>query len=128
MKLIAKFVTAIQALLLAPLGAAKPGDAATLAEFTETAAWEAAVSTGTPEALQQFISHFPQGERLGEAFGLIVQSEIEAAKSVSEGTVADLQLAEARRDPPEVLEQDFDRGTGQKNENLNEDSRGLNPY
>ena len=125
MKRIAKFVTAIQALLLAPLAAAKPSEAATPSEFTETAAWEAAVSAGTPEALQQFISHFPQGERLGEAFGLIVQGEVEAAKSLADRAAADLQLSEAR---PEVLEHDFDRGVGRKNEIQNEDGRGLNPY
>ncbi len=125
MKRIAKFVTALQALLLAPLGAAKPSDAATPSDFTEPAAWEAAVSTGTPDALQQFISHFPHGERLGEAFGLIVHAELEAAKTDADRAATDLQLSEAR---PEVLEQDFDRGVGRKYENLNEDNRGLNPY
>lgn len=123
MKRIAKFVTAIQALLLAPLGAAKPSDAATPPDFTETAAWESAVTAGTPEALQQFISHFPQGERLSDAFELIVQGEVEAAKSLAERAATDLQLSEAR---PEHLEHDFDLGAGRKNQN--EDNRGLYPY
>jgi hypothetical protein len=125
MKRIAKFITAIQALLLAPLGAVKPSHAATPSDLTETAAWEAAVSTGSPEALQQFISHFPQGERLSEAFGLIVQVEVEAAKSATGRAATDLQLSEAR---PEILERNFDRGVGRKYENQNEDNRGLNPY
>ncbi len=122
MKRIAKFVTAIQALLLAPLGVATPSDAATPSDFTETSAWDAAVSSGTPEALQQFISHYPQGERLGEAFELIVRAEVEAAKSDAHRAATDLQLSEARS---EILEQNFDRGAGRKIENLNEDSR---PY
>jgi len=125
MKRIAKFMTAIQALLLAPLGTATPSDAATPSDFTETSAWEAAVSSGTPEALQQFISHFPQGERLGDAFELIVHAEVEAAKSDADRAATDLQLSEAR---PEVLERNFDLGAGRKIESLNEDSRGLNPY
>ncbi len=122
MKWIAKFVTAIQALLLAPLAAATPSNAATPSDFTETSAWDAAVLSGTPEALQQFISHHPQGERLGEAFELIVHAEVEAAKSDANRAATDLQLSEA---PSEILEQNFDRGAGRKIENLNEDSR---PY
>lgn len=118
MKRLAKFITALQALLLAPLGAAKAGDVATPSDFTETAAWEAALSTGTPEALQQFIAHYPQGERLGDAFGLIVQGEVDRAAT-------DLQLSEA---PQEVLEHEFDRGVIGKNLNPNEDNRGLTPY
>ena len=125
MKRLAKFITAVQALLLAPLGAAKAGDAATPSDFTETAAWEAALTTGTPEALQQFIAHFPQGERLGEAFGLIVQGEVAAAQSDVDRVATDLQLSEALL---EVLEHDFDRGVIRKDQNPNEDNRGLNPY
>ncbi len=125
MKRIAKFITAIQALLLAPLGAAKPSDAAMPSHFTETAAWESAVSRGTPEALQRYISHFPQGERSGEAFGLIVQAEVEAAKSAADQAATELQLSEARS---EIIERNFDRGVVRKNESQNEDSRGLTPY
>lgn len=110
MKWIAKFVTAAQALLLAQFGAAKPGEAAMPSDVTEATKWAAAVSAGTPDALQQFISQFPDGERLGEAFELIVLSEIEAAKSASPVAVTGVQLSEARNERPEVLEHDFDLG------------------
>ena len=123
MNRIAKFLTAVQALLLAPLGAAKSADAATPDSFTEAAQWQAAISSGTPEALQHYISQFPQGERLGEAFELIVEGEIEAAKSAADSAV---QLSEARRDP-EVIEHDFDRGALRPGLDPNQDS-GLNPY
>jgi len=125
MKRLAKFITALQALLLAPLGAAKAGDVATPSDFAETSAWEAARSTGTPEALQQFIAHYPQGERLGDAFGLIVQGEVAAAQSDVHRAATDLQLSEALQ---EVLERDFDPGAGPKQENLSDDGRGLTPY
>ena len=119
----AKLLTAVQALLLAPLGAAKSADAARPDDFTETAQWQAAISSGTPEALQQFISQFPQGERLGEAFELIVEGEIEAAKSEPA-----LQLAEARRDKLEVLEHDFDRGAIRPEQDPTQTERDLAPY
>ena len=125
MKRIAKFVTAIQALLLAPLGAAKPSDATMPSDVSETAAWETAISSGTTEALQQFISYFPQGERLGDAFELIVQGEVEAAKSAADRAATDLQLSEAR---PERLEHDFDRGVMRQDKSPSEDNRGLRPY
>lgn len=129
MKAIAKFVTAVQALLLAPMGAAKPVDAATPGDFTEAARWEAAISSGTPEALQQYISQFPHGERLGEAFELIVEGEIEAAKSDPVGHPADVQLSEARPEGLEVLEQDFDLGRGSPQDRLDDGGgTGLNPY
>ena len=128
MKLIAKVITAVQALLLAPMGAAKPGEAATPAEFNEAAGWEAATSVGTPEALQQFISRFPRGERLGEAFDLIVQNEIEAAGPGSADSPINVQLSEARRDRLEVLEHDFDRGSPAGGPSSNEDSGGPTPY
>lgn len=124
MNRIAKLLTAVQALLLAPLGAVKSADAARPDTFTEAAQWQAAISSGTPEALQQYISQFPQGERLGDAFELIVEGEIEAAKSDTGGSV---QLSEARRDRPEVLEHDFDRGSLRPNQDPNQDG-GLNPY
>ncbi len=119
MKRLAKFITAIQALLLAPLAAAKASDAATPSDFTETAAWEAALTTGTPEALQQFIAHFPQGEHLGEAFGLIVEGEVAAAQSDVDRVATDVQLSEALL---EVLEHEFDRGVIRPDQNPNEDT------
>lgn len=128
MKWIAKFVTAAQALLLAQVGAAKPGDAAMPSDVTEAAQWEAAISAGTPDALQQFISQFPDGERLGEAFELIVLSEIEAAKSGSAGPVTGVQVSEARSERPEVLEHDFDLGVNKNDGALDEESGGLTPY
>ena len=104
MNRIAKIVAAMQALLLAPIGAAKSADAAQSEALSEAARWHAAISSGSPEDLQRFITDFPQGERLGDAFEQIVEGEIAAAKSDSAGAV---QLAEARRDP-ELLEFDFD--------------------
>lgn len=128
MKWIAKLVTAAQAVLLAQLGAAKPGDAATPSHFTEAAEWDAAISAGTPEALQQFISHYPHGVRLGDAFELIVQSEIEAAMSRPEAAATGIQLSEARREGVELLEQDFDVGPAPKDDDSNEDGGPLGPY
>lgn len=122
MNRIAKFITALQALLIAPLGAAKAGNPALPSELTEAAAWQTAHSSGTPEALQQFISNFPRGEHLSEAFALIVQSEVEAAGSEASAAGA-VQLSEAGL---EVLEHDFDLGVGRKPEN--QDTRGLTPY
>lgn len=123
MNRVAKFITALQALLIAPLGAAGAGDAPTPSELSEAAAWQAALSSGTPEALQQFISHFPQGDHLSEAFGLIVQGELEAARS--DAGAAAVQLSEAGL---EVLEHDFDLGADRKLDNQNENTRGLTPY
>lgn len=128
MKWIAKIVTAAQAVLLAQFGAAKPGEAAMPSDVTEAATWAAAVTAGTPDALQQFISQFPDGERLGEAFELIVLSEIAAAKSASPGAAPGVQLSEARSERPEVLEHDFDLGVSKDDGALNEDSDFLTPY
>lgn len=124
MNRVAKIITALQALLLAPLGAAKASEAPPPADLTESAAWQAAVLDGTPEALQRFITHFPEGDRMGDAFGLIVQSEVETAKSAVQAAGA-VQLSEAGL---EVLEQNFDLGTGRKLEDQNQDDRGLTPY
>ena len=124
MNRIAKFITALQALLIAPLGAAKAGDPVAPSEHTEAAAWQTALSSGTPEALQQFITHFPQGEHLSEAFALIVQSEVETAGSEA-GAARAVQLAEAGL---EVLEREFDPGTLQTPAPQNESDRGLAPY
>ena len=124
MNRVAKVITALQALLIAPLGAAKAGDAPIPSKYTEAAAWQAALSSGTPEALQQFISRFPQGDHLGDAFGLIVQSEVETARSDASAAGA-VQLSEAGL---EVLEHDFDQGVGRTLEDQNQDIRGLNPY
>ena len=123
MNRIAKLLTAVQALLLAPLGAAKAADVARPDDFNEATQWQAAISSGTPEALQRYISQFPQGERLGEAFELIVEGEIEAAKSEPA-----VQLAEARRDALEVLEHDFDLGTIRPEQDPAQTERGLAPY
>lgn len=128
MKWIAKLATAAQAVLLAQLGVARPADAAAPPQFTEAAGWQAAISSGTPEALQQFISHFPRGERTSEAFELIVVSEIATAQSLSKATAAATQLAEARRQDLEMLEHDFDLGTGKKESSPAEDSERLGPY
>jgi hypothetical protein len=128
MNLIAKLVTAAQALLLAQLGAVKSGDAATPSDLTEATEWDAAISAGTPEAFQQYISQFPRGERLGEAFELIVLSEIETAKSLSDAAVSDIQLSEARREDLEVLERNFDLGTRKTDESQSEESDRLGPY
>ena len=128
MNRIAKLLTAVQALLLAPMGVAKSADAARPDDFTEAAQWQAAISSGTPEDLQRFISQFPQGERLSEAFELIVEGEIEAAKSEPGGSLSAVQLAEARRDRLEVLEHDFDRGALRPEQDPNQDERGLAPY
>jgi len=124
----AKLLTAVQALLLAPLGAAKSADAALPDDITEAAQWQAAIASGTPEALQQFISQFPQGERLGEAFELIVEGEIEAAKSDPAGSPGSLQLAAAGRDRLEVLEHDFDSGVVSQEQDPGQNERGLGPY
>lgn len=121
MKWIAKIVTAAQAVLLAQFGAVKPGEAAAPSEMTEAAEWNAALSAGTPEALQRFISHYPHGPRLGEAFELIVQSEIDAAAT-------GIQLSEARREGSEMLEHDFDVGPAPKDDHSNEDGGRLGPY
>lgn len=101
MKRIAKFVTALQALVLAPLGAAKAADTApsdNLTFLNETAVWE-------------------------EAFERVVQSEVAAAQ-VEASAAGAVQLGEAR---PEKLEQNFELG-GRKIDSLNEDSRGLGLY
>ena len=101
MKRIAKLITALQALILAPLGAAKAGDTTpseNLTFLSETAVWE-------------------------EAFERIVQSEVEAAQFEASAAGA-VQLGETR---PERLEQNFDLG-GKKIHSLNEDSRGLGLY
>lgn len=125
MNRVAKFITALQALLIAPLGAAGAGDAPTPSELSEAAAWQAALSSGTPEALQRFISRFPQGDHLNDAFGLIVESEVQAANSDAASRATAVQLSEAGL---EVLERDFDLGVGRTLENQNEDNRGLTPY
>lgn len=125
MNRVAKFITALQALLIAPLGAAGAGDAPTPSEPSEAAAWQAALSSGTPEALQRFISRFPQGDHLNDAFGLIVESEVQAANSDAASRATAVQLSEAGL---EVLERDFDLGVGRTLENQNEDNRGLTPY
>jgi len=128
MRWIAKLVTAAQAVLLAHSGAARAGDAATPPDFTETDRWQAAVAAGTPDALQQYLSQYPRGERMGEAFELIVLGEIEAAKSVSQGAAGDIQLSEARRDQLEMLEHDFDVGPAQRNQEQNGEGGSLGPY
>lgn len=124
MNRVAKIAAALQALLIAPLGAAKADVAATPTERTEAAAWQAALSSGSPEALQQFISRFPNGNHLGEAFGLIVQSEVETAGAEAIAARA-VQLADAGL---EVLEREFEPGAVQTPSPQNESDRGLAPY
>ena len=127
MKLVAKVLTAMQALLLAPMGAAKANDAMTPGDANESAGWEAAMSEGTPEALQHFISRFPQGEHRGEAFELLVASEIESAVR-SRQSLTGVQLAEARNERLEKLEQNFDRKQLNRDLNSDDESKGLTPY
>ena len=127
MKWIAKLMTAAQAVLLAHLGAAKPGDAATPPEPTEATEWQAAIATGTPEALQQFIKQHPRDSRLGEAFELIVLSEIAAAEALADAAAGEVQLSEARQEP-EMLEHNFDLGLGKKDQDQGGGSGRLGPY
>ena len=129
MEWMAKLVTAAQALLLAQFGAAKPSDAAMAPDLAEAAKWAAAVSAGTPDALQQYISQFPHGERLSDAFDLIVQNEIESAKSsLSAGALTGVQLSEARKEQPELLERNFDLGTNKNTGTPNQGGESLTPY
>ena len=125
MNRLAKFVMAMPALLLAPFGVAKPGNAAAPPLMGETAAWEAARSAGTPEALQAFIARYPQGRLLEDAFGLLVQGEIEAARSEARSAPSEIQIGQSE---PEVLERNFDLGVSRRQENLGDDARGATPY
>ena len=125
MKWIAKYMTAMQALLLLSLGISKPSSAAIPSDPAEGSEWAAAVSAGTPEALQRFISQFPRSERLGDALDLIIQQEI-AARSVLVDTGTEVQLAQ--RGPPEVLEHELDPGTGKDIQDLLDDGGALAPY
>ena len=59
-----------------------------------------------------------------DACWFLVEGEVEAAKSDPDGPV---QLSEARRDEPEVLEHDFDFRTIWP-EHEGDADRGLNPY
>lgn len=127
MKWIAKIVTAAQAVLLAQFGAARAADAPPTLDFTEAAEWQAAVSAGTPEALQRYLSHNSTGERRSEAFELIVLSEIEAATPPAHGAPAEVQLSEARRDQMEMLEHDFEPGPA-KTDDAEGDGGRLGPY
>jgi hypothetical protein len=128
MKWIAKLVTAAQAVLLAQVGAARAADAAPSPDFNEADQWQAAVAAGTPEALQQYLSQYPRGERMGEAFELIVLSEIEAANSAPVIAAGDIQLSEARRDEPERLEHDFDVSPTTNTLDQSGDGESLGPY
>jgi hypothetical protein len=128
MKWIAKLVTAAQAVLLAQVGAARAADAAPPPDFSEADQWQAAVAAGTPEALQQYLSQYPRGERMGEAFELIVLSEIEAANSAAVVAAGDIQLSEARRDEPERLEHDFDVSPTTNTLDQSGDGESLGPY
>lgn len=128
MKWIAKLVTAAQAVLLAQAGATRAADAAPPADLTEADRWHAAIAAGTPDALQQYLSQYPRGERVGEAFELIVLSEIEAAKSATAVAAGDIQLSEARRDQPERLEHDFDVGPATNTLDQSGPGGSLGPY
>lgn len=125
MKWIAKCMTSVQAMLLLPLGISNPSDAAITSDFTEGSEWKAAVSAGTPEALQRFISQFPRSEQLGDALDLIIQQEI-AARSALVDTRTEVQLA--GHGPSEVLERDFDPGTAKDNPDSLDDGGRLGLY
>lgn len=128
MKWIAKLVTAAQAVLLAQVGATRAADAAPPPDLTEADRWQAAVAAGTPDALQQYLSQYPRGERMGEAFELIVQGEIEVAKSTLAAAAGDIQLSEARRDQPERIEHDFDVSPATNTLDQNGAGGSLGPY
>jgi hypothetical protein len=128
MKWIAKLVTAAQAVLLAQLGATRGADASPPHDLTEADQWQAAVAAGTPDALQQYLSQYPRGERMGEAFELIVLSEIEAANSAPAVAAGDIQLSEARRDQPERLEHDFDVSPTTNTQDPSGGGGSLGPY
>ena len=126
MKWIAKLVTAAQAVLLAQVGAVRAADAAPPPGLSDDDQWQAAVAAGTPDALQQYLSQYPRGERMGEAFELIVLSEIEAATSAV--AAGDIQLSEARRDQPERLEHDFDITPTTNTQDQSGAGESLGPY
>ena len=128
MRWIAKLVTAAQAVLLAHSGAARAGDAGVPPDLAEADQWQAAVAAGTPEALQRYLSQFPRGERMGEAFELIVLSEIEAASAAAQGAAGHVQLSEGLGDSMEMLEHDFDVGPAQSNDEQNGEGESLGPY
>ncbi len=102
--MILKWARMVQGILLVSVGIFKPGIAVTQPDTTETLAWENAIYASTPDAMQQFISQFPQSDRLGDAFDLLVQGEIEMTRSVGGSAVRDVQLAQADFSAPEQLE------------------------
>ena len=90
-----KFVSVMQALLFLPLAISKPGDAAPSPDSPEHAAWGESVLIGTPVAFQQFISRFPQSDRVEDAFDLIIDSQVVAAQALARRGALDVQLAQS---------------------------------
>jgi hypothetical protein len=90
-----KCISVVQALLLLPFAISKPGDAAPSPDSPEKAAWEESVLIGTPVAFQQFISRFPQGDRIDDAFDMIIDSQVVAAQALARRGALDVQLAQS---------------------------------
>lgn len=97
----------LRALLLLPLAISKPGDVSSAPDDPEDEAWAQSLSVGTPQALQEFISLYPDSSKVESAFDLIVEFQVETAKTKAWSQEFEVQVAQDR----EILEFDFDTDT-----------------
>ena len=95
MRWLIKFMSVAQALLLLPLVVSKHGDAALTPDSSEDAAWAQSVSIGTPQALQKFISQYPHSDKVDSAFDLMIEFQVESAKTLSLSGGLGSQLAQS---------------------------------
>ena len=96
MKWLQKSMTVMQTLLLLPLALSRPGDAAPTSGNPEEASWADSVSIGTPLAYQQFISQYPDSDKVDNAFDKIIEFQVASAKAQDWGDGLALQLAQTQ--------------------------------
>lgn len=106
MKWLLKSMTVMQTLLLLPLALSIPGDAARTSGNPEEASWAESISVGTPLAFQQFISQYPDSDKVDRAFDKIIEFQVASAKSQAWDGGLGVQLAQAQDldlPPPDAL-------------------------
>lgn len=87
-------LTGALALLLSPF----VSQAERAPNVTEDAAWQRTAALQSPDAMQDFISHFPNSSRVADAFEMLVAAELAAADltdSPDELTIAQTEQPES---------------------------------